>query len=159
GFALAWGNLGLALQTRGEWEQAIEAFDRSFQLRPAPGLLVKCALALPVILDSDRQLREARQRFDAQLEALLKSDLELADPMREAGVGAFHLAYHGIDDRERYARVARMFLRATPALNFVAPHCQRPRAPAERLSIGFISRYFYNHSVGRHYGGLVRLLA
>lgn len=161
-FAMAWGNLGLVLQSQGRWEGALEAFDRSFQLRPVPGLLVKCALALPVILDSVEQLHETRSRFDGQLERLLANpDLRLSDPVREAGVGAFHLAYHGIDDRERQRRIADMFLRACPSLACVARHCREPRpagGAAERISVGFISRYFHNHSVGRHYGGLARYL-
>lgn len=178
--AMAWGNLGLTLQARGDWESALEVFDRSFELRAAPGLLIKCALALPVILDSVEQLQRARDRFDARLETLLQSDIRLDDPMRDAGVGAFHLAYHGSDDRDRYRRMAQMFLRACPALNYVAPHCRVAAAdtagvglgptppsasgatPADLtnpIRVGFISHYFYNHSVGLHYGGLVRHLS
>jgi len=161
-YAPARNNLAVALQAQGRWEAAIEAFDESSNANSTAGLLIKRALVLPVILDSTEQLGRARARFDAELERLLNSPLSVADPFREAGVCTFHLAYHGINDRERSMRVAAMFSRACPALNYVAPHCLAPtpaRAANGKLRIGFISSFFHNHSVGRHYGGLIRHLA
>ena len=155
-------NLALALQAQGQWEAAIEAFDLSSSSSAASGLLIKRALALPVILDSTEQLDRARARFDAELERLLNSNLTIADPYREAGVCTFHLAYHGINDRDRYVRVGKMFSKACPSLNYVAPHCRtRPagRAAGAKLRVGFISYFFHNHSVGKHYAGLIRHLA
>ncbi len=161
-YAPARNNLAVALQAQGQWEAAIEAFDLSSKSEATGGLLVKRALALPVILDSTEQLDRARMRFDAELERLLNSDVKIADPYREAGACAFHLAYHGINDRDRYIRVGEVFSKACPSLNYVAPHCRGPRAgrtSAAKLRIGFISHFFHNHSVGRHYGGLIRHLA
>lgn len=160
-YAAAWNNLAVTLQAQGRWEAAVEAFDRSSQLKSTGGLAIKRALALPVILDSTEQLMAARNRFDAELDRLLNSTLKVDDPLRESGVGVFHLAYHGIDDRDRYMRVAEMFSRAAPSLNYVAPHCRAPRSGSiavAPLRVGFISHFFHNHSVGRHYGGLVRHL-
>ncbi|HEY2253409.1 MAG TPA: tetratricopeptide repeat protein, partial [Planctomycetaceae bacterium] len=161
-YAPARNNLAVALQAQGQWEQAIEAFDASSSSQATAGLLIKRALALPVIVDSTEQLDRARARFDAELERLLSSGLSVADPYGEAGVCTFHLAYHGINDRDRYRRVAAMFSQACPSLNYVAPHCRAPRAARAnggKLRVGFISHFFYNHSVGRHYGGLIRHLA
>lgn len=161
-YSPARNNLAVALQAQGQWEAAIEAFDQSSHADAPAGLLIKRALALPVILDSTGQLDRARARFDAELERLLNSKLQISDPYREAGVCTFHLAYHGINDRDRYLRVASMFSRACPLLNYVAPHCRGPlagRAAGAKLRIGFISHFFHNHSVGRHYGGLIRHLA
>jgi len=155
-------NLAVALQAQGQWEQAIEAFDVSSSSHATAGLLIKRALALPVILDSTGQLDRARARFDAELERLMNRGLSIADPYREAGVCTFHLAYHGINDCDRYRRVAAMFSQACPTLNYVAPHCREPRAgraKGGKLRVGFISCFFHNHSVGKHYGGLIRHLA
>jgi predicted O-linked N-acetylglucosamine transferase (SPINDLY family) len=160
-YGAAWNNLAVTLQAQGRWEAAVEAFDKSSQLNSTAGLAIKRALALPVILDSTEQLMAARARFDGELDRLLTSTLRIDDPLREAGVGVFHLAYHGIDDRDRYIRVAEMFSRAAPSLNYVAPHCHLSRPDPTRahpLRVGFISHFFHNHSVGRHYGGLVRHL-
>jgi predicted O-linked N-acetylglucosamine transferase (SPINDLY family) len=161
-YAAAWGNLALAVQAQGEWESAIAAFDKSLELRPAAGLLIKRALALPVILESTEQLARARRHFDDALERLLAGNVKVDDPHREAGVCAFHLAYHGINDRDLYGRIAAMFSRTCPALDYVAPHCHGDhyRAAGSRpLRVGFISQFFHNHSVGRHYAGLIRHLA
>ncbi len=162
-YAPARNNLAVALQAQGQWEAAIEAFDASSDVHATAGLLIKRALALPVILDSTGQLDRARVRFDAELARLLSSSLNISDPYREAGVCTFHLAYHGINDRDRYIRVGAMFSKVCPSLNYVAPHCRAPRsrsgrAAGAKLRVGFISQYFHNHSVGRHYGGLIRHL-
>jgi predicted O-linked N-acetylglucosamine transferase (SPINDLY family) len=161
-YAAAWGNLALSLQAQGEWEPAIAAFDRSLELRPAAGLMIKRALALPVILESTEQLALARRHFDDEVDRLLSSNVKIDDPHRESGVCAFHLAYHGINDRDLYCRIAAMFSKACPSLDFVSPHC-RESAPLHDASrprrVGFISHFFHNHSIGRHYGGLIRHLA
>lgn len=162
GYTPARNNLAVALQAQGQWEAAIEAFDLSSSADAAAGLLIKRALALPVILDSTEQLDRARARFDAELERLRNSNLTIADPYREAGVCTFHLAYHGINDRDRHIRVGEVFSKVCPSLNYVAPHCRAPRAgcaTGAKLRVGFISQFFHNHSVGRHYGGLIRHLA
>ena len=160
-YAAGWGNLALALQAQGEWESAIAAFDRSLDLRPAAGLQIKRALALPVILESTEQLARARRHVDDAIEQLLSSSARVDDPHRQAGVCAFHLAYHGINDRDLYRRIAAMFSRTCPALDYVAPHCRGNKPPdsSRPLRVGFISQFFHNHSVGRHYAGLIRHLA
>ena len=160
-YAGCWGNLALTLQAQGDWSGAVAAFDKSLELRASPGLLVKRALALPVIIDTPQQIIEGRQRFDAEIERILNSNLRIDDVFRDAGVTLFHLAYHGIDDRDRYRRVAEMYSQICPSLNFVAPHCRASRTPRTsrgRGRIAFISYFFYNHSVSRHFAGVIRHL-
>ncbi|MBI3860694.1 MAG: tetratricopeptide repeat protein [Planctomycetia bacterium] len=158
-YAACWGNLALTLQAQGDWNGAVAAFDKSFELRAAPGLLVKRALALPVILDTSAQAHEVRQRFDLEVERILNSNLRVDDVFHDAGVTVFHLAYHGIDDRDRYCRVAKLYSHICPSLNYVAPHCQTQnpgRVRPGRRRIAFISQFFHNHSVGRHFAGLIK---
>ncbi|HLJ12845.1 MAG TPA: tetratricopeptide repeat protein [Planctomycetaceae bacterium] len=158
-YAACWGNLALSLQAQGDWHRAVEAFDRSYALKPAAGLLVKRALALPVIAESTAQLDEARRRFDVEVDRILNSDLKVDDPHREAGVCVFHLAYHGINDRDRYCRVAQMFRHISPRLDYTAPHCQtEPSQTGGRKRVAFISQFFHNHSISRHFAGLIRHL-
>ncbi|HEY3963483.1 MAG TPA: tetratricopeptide repeat protein [Planctomycetaceae bacterium] len=156
--AACWGNLALTLQSQGDWNGAVAAFDKSFELRAAPGLLVKRALALPVIIDTPEQIHEVRQRLDTEVERILNSNLRVDDVFRNAGVTVFHLAYHGIDDRDRYRRVAQMYSHICPSLNYVAPHCVAPRVPRGsrgRGRVAFISQFFHNHSVSKHFAGVV----
>lgn len=157
-YAAGWGNLALTLQSQGEWIGALAAFDKSCELRASAGLLVKRALALPVIIDTPEQIAEVRRRFDIEVERIRTSNLKIDDILHEAGVTVFHLAYHGIDDRDRYCRVAEMFSHICPKLNYVAPHCRAPqqaRGSRGRRRIAFISQFFHNHSVGRHFAGLI----
>ncbi len=158
-YAAGWGNLALTLQAQGEWNGALAAFDKSFELRASAGLLVKRALALPVIIDTPDQIPEVRRRFDTEVARILNSNLKIDDVFREAGVTVFHLAYHGVDDRERYRNVARMFAHICPGLNYVAPHCRaarRANGSGGRGRVAFISHFFYSHSVSRHFAGVIR---
>ena len=115
-----------------------------------------------MIIDAPEQIHEVRRRFDTEVERILNSNLRVDDVFREAGVTVFHLAYHGIDDRERYRRVARMYSHICPSLNYVQrPHCRAPRAArgsGGRGRVAFISQFFHNHSISKHFAGVIRHL-
>ena len=56
--------------------------------------------------------------------------------------------------------LASIYTRATPSLTYVAPHCARPVAVTGRpLRIGFLSRFFHSHTIGRLNRGLIRQLS
>src|SRR5262249_52300620 len=58
------------------------------------------------------------------------------------------------------AAFAAVYLRATPTLSYVAPHCERrPSAAGRPLRVGFLSRFFHNHTMGRLNAGLIRRLS
>lgn len=163
-----WNNLGLARMIQGRWREADAAFAKTESLlgTPSDGLKIRRALLLPVVLESFDHLRETRQKFEAEINRLLDSPLAIDDPLIDVGMTVFHLAYHGGNDRELYAKLARMYQHACPSLRYVAPHClpgawRPPVATGQGgtdrpIRIGFVSKYFYNHSVGRHYMGVIR---
>jgi protein O-GlcNAc transferase len=124
---------------------------------------IKTAFALPVIMDSHEQILWHRQRLASEVNRLLNEDLLVDDPVRQVGITPFYLAYHGMNDRELMAKIATLFLKAAPSLNYVAPHCKsslaRTLPKGKRVRIGFISRYFYGHTIGKLFGSIPRLLS
>ena len=154
--ATAHNNLGTALQRQGRLDETVAAYRRGLGIKTVPGIEVKLATVLPVIPESKDALIRARQRFEAQLDALGKKGLSLEDPYKEVGTTNFYLAYHGMNDRDLQQAVARFYLKACPSLAWTAP------TPASggrtRLRIGFISRYFRDGVVSWNFRGFIERL-
>jgi predicted O-linked N-acetylglucosamine transferase (SPINDLY family) len=138
------------------------ALEQALAIAPSDALRVRLALLLPVIYESSAELERARSRLEAALSQLATERLAIADPAREVGATHFHLAYQGKNDRALQAKLAAIYRQAAPVLGFAAPHC-RDGAPRSRRSetirVGFLSRFFYAHTIGKLNLGLVRNLA
>jgi len=180
-YADAHRNLGNVLQLMGDLAGASACFERALALAPTDGLRIKAALLLPVVLDSTAQMHEQRRRLEANVARLLGEQLAVEDPPNQMGGTVFELAYHGLNDRDLQAAIATLCARATPSLKFVAPHCAPGEWPAKKgsapldlegqtpivpgaaggngpLRVGFLSRFFHNHTIGMLNAGLVRNL-
>ncbi len=158
-YAVAYKNLATFLEERGDWAEALACLQRAQTLAPDDGLKIKAALTLPVIYASAEEVAEQRTRVERTVARLREEPLSVADPLEAVGATAFGLAYQGRDDRDLQAALAEIHARATPSLNYVAPHCARPERAAGRLRIGFLSRFFHNHTIGRLNAGVIRHLS
>jgi protein O-GlcNAc transferase len=161
-FSEAHANLGSVLKAQGMFAEARVEFERAMTLSPSDGLRIKAALMLPVIPESAADLQAQRARLEQEVDRMLGQRLEIKDPVNDVGGTVFNLAYHGLNDRDLQVKIARLYAQVTPSLSYVAPHCQTPaesRNAEQRISIGFISKYFYNHSIAKAYGGLIRNLS
>jgi predicted O-linked N-acetylglucosamine transferase (SPINDLY family) len=87
----------------------------------------------------------------------MKSGIRIQDPFEEVGATNFYLAYHGKSNRELQSLVARFYINACPELLYTAPHCRGlpDRGHGGRIRIGFISRFFTDHSIGKTTRGLI----
>lgn len=150
------GNLLLAM---GDTAAARTAFDGALKAGAPPGIRVRRDLALPVIAESAAALDAARAGFETALGALEREPPRLAHPARETGGPRFYLAYQGHNDRTLQERLAQLYLAACPGLQWVAPHCRGPQPPSPVRRIAFISRFFFDHSIGRLLLGLLAHLA
>lgn len=157
GYADAYNNLGNVLQEQARTSEARESFQQAYRLSPRDGLKVKAALLMPVIVDSvDEILRERRQIAEC-VDRFTREGLSIEDPTTEVGMTAFHLAYHGLDNRALQIAIARMHLQASPALSFTAPHCSESRRNSDgRIRVGFLSKFFSNHPITKHWSGMLR---
>ena len=70
----------------------------------------------------------------------------------------FLAVYQGKDDRKFQELIANFYIRACPTLSFKAPHLDELRTEklgAAKISIGFISTNFRNHTVGKLFRGII----
>ncbi len=151
-------NLAVALADQGHAREAHLELTRALAQSPHDGgLKIRQALLLPVIPASVAAIDERRARLDADLDRLLKEDLHVRDPLVETPGAAFYLTYHGRNDVALQRKIAALYRRAVPSLDFTAPHCRSRTATSGRpLRVGLVSRFFYRHSVADHYAGLLR---
>jgi predicted O-linked N-acetylglucosamine transferase (SPINDLY family) len=153
-------NLGKAFLERCQPAEAVSCFTRAHQLEPGDRNGIAIATAISPVIISSHDLRETRQRVTSQLNQLRNAPLALDDPLQQ-GLGAnVLLAYHGLDNRALHESLAAVYLKACPSLGWVAPHCLGPPpcVAGRRIKVGFLSRYFYRHTVGEVMHGLIEHL-
>lgn len=152
GFTEARVTLASVLGSQGKTAEARAQLERALSDRPSDALELRLALLLPVIYGSEAEVAAARARLESAIARLESRPLSIEDPYRDVGVTPFYLAYQGLDDRGLHARLAALYLRGSPDLAFVAPHCQPGAARAEchrPLRVGFLSTFFYSHTIGK----------
>jgi predicted O-linked N-acetylglucosamine transferase (SPINDLY family) len=153
-------NLSLLLCEQGRHTEAIAGFEEALTRAPCDALRLLSLLTLPVIYDTTEDVLRHRRRFEANLVRLAREKLVIDDPVRQIGNLVFYLAYQGMNDRQAMADLAELFGRAAPMLHFTAPHCLAPDAADDRpIRLGFISNHFFNHTIARLNGGIIRELA
>jgi protein O-GlcNAc transferase len=150
-------NLALICEEQGLAEEAARLLDKIVALEPTDGLRIKRASLFPAITESVEHIEKLRSDFAAELDRLIAADLHIADPLHEVASTNFYLAYHGLNDRELQVKVARLYAHSVPDLVHVAPHCRRWAVPLppRKLSVGFISAYFRNHTIGHVFRGFI----
>ncbi len=150
-YAEAHRNLGNALREQGKTQAAAAAYRQAQAVQPNDGVKIKLATLLPVIMGEQKEVEASRATFEKNLAVLENERLVVADPVREVGQTNFYLSHQGYDDRDVLVRVARLYERACPALLHTAPHCtsRSLRKKTDKIRIGFISRFFRNHSVAK----------
>ena len=157
-------NRASALLGQSRVAEAVAGFRRAYALRPDAALLLKCALALPIIPASREEIARVRASLSDQLRALRQRGLTLDDPEKQIGQTCFHLAYHGLDDRPLQRAIAELYEAACPSLRADATHGARPPrvaadAGASRVRIGFASHFFRVHTIARLFEGLIAELS
>jgi protein O-GlcNAc transferase len=153
-------NLGMLLCERGHHAETIAGVEQVLARAPNDALKLLSLLTLPVLYESTEDVLRHRRRFQANLVRLAQEKLVLDDPVRQTGNLVFYLAYQGMNDRQPMADLADLFGRAAPSLHFTAPHCVAPDAANDRpIRLGFISNHFFNHTIARLNGGIIRELA
>lgn len=151
--------LGAVLHADGRLEEALEAWERAMQIKADDGLKLRAALALPAVAASREDVQLQRRRIEENVARLMRESLSIDDPIEKVNSTTFFLAYQGYNDRELAEKIAGIHARATRSLSFTAPHCLRQRDPAARpIKVGFLSRFFFDHTIGKLNGGLMRRL-
>ena len=152
--------LSICQEYQGKTSEARTALTRAYALQPIDELRIRLALLLPVIYHSTEQIRSARNGLEAAVHVLAETPLRLSGAERQPGT-PFFLAYQGLNDVAVMKQLARIYLKALPDLAYVAPHCQpghQQPLPGRRIRIGFISRFFFRHTIAKLNLGLIHHL-
>ncbi len=153
----AWGNLGVAHQIQGQLNEAEAAYGNALRLQPTNNRLrIQCATMLPPVYDSRAHLEACRERFVTQI-ARLRDDQVALDPTSELLPVNFYLAYQGLNDRDLQRTLGELYGRHIPRTPPVMSF--RPRAQDRRVRIGFVSKFFRNHTIGTLTRGLMAQLS
>lgn len=160
-YARAYGCLSVLHYERGDYEIAQNYDDRMIQATGSSGAKIRRAIAVPYISQSNNEINSLRDKVDKELNELSRETLVVHDPTAEIDFTSFLLAYHGRNDRDLQIKFARTCFRACPSLAHEAPHCrtQRPRDRSRKIRVGFISKYFFTHSIARTSRGIIANLS
>lgn len=162
-----YSNLGVAFMQQGRPDEAAAHFRQALAIRPQDGLKIKLATLLPVIVMSPEDIPLIRHTLESYIDALMRENPTVSDPVKEVSQTTFYLAYHGYNVRELQMKVAQLYERACPSLLYTAPHCAATRRVArtgktgkmgKKVKVGFVSKHLCNHSIGRTFRGVLAQL-
>jgi len=158
-YAKAYNNMGAIFKETGRPDKAIDCYEKSLQINPNAGIEIQMALLFPLIYESRKLILSERDRLSKQIEALTKANLTLQDPVKEVGTTSFYLAYQGLNNRDLQEKLANLYLRACPDLAWVSPQCSSQGTTGAKISIGIISRFFHEHTIGLLNLGIIKKLS
>ena len=156
GDVAAAANLGLALTELPQFAEGVQMLRELARRTGNPAYALKADLAIPPLLPSNESIVEFRAAFEAALDRWCEGAPKLGDPLAIAARTSFYLAYQGHDDRRLQQKVARLYMAACPALDWVSPSLPAPAATGgRRIRIGFVSMFLRNHTIGKLFRGLI----
>jgi len=146
----AWANLAFLTADRGDTEEGRRLYEIAYGHQPSPQLRIVRDTVLPPIFRDPQHGQEVRQRFTADVARLVADGVKI-DPTRTTTPGYFFLAYHGENDRDLMAALAR--LAPSPRSGPIEPRKRRGR-----IRLGFLSRYLCDHTIGQLNVGILEQL-
>ncbi len=152
-----YASLAETLVELGEIAEATRVYDQLLAITPNDGIRLRAALCLPAVTRTSDEIHRHRTRIAEQLARLSRESLRIEQPLETVGAPLFFAAYHGENERPMRQALAEILRRSSPELSYVAPHVQSARtASGARPRVGFISRFFQQHSIARHYTATIR---
>jgi len=151
-YPAALNNRGHLLKDEGRQAEAIASFERALALKPdyADAKLALCMAQLPILYDNEAEIAAQRTAYRESLERL-RDDVERRSMPREwaKAVGStqpFLLAYQGYSDRD-IARLYGPLMCQIMADRYPAAAPAPAPRPNERVRLGIVSGFFWQHSV------------
>lgn len=155
-YADAHGNLAGALQMIGRMAEAGSAYRRAVDLQPNRRWMIQWATMLPPVYQSREELTRCRDYLTENVENLRKSGFTL-DPSHELLPVNFLLAYQGLNDRPLNEAIAKLYIRENVGETSLPVNPVRDRDG--RLSIGILSKFLRDHTIGDLMRGLMEKLS
>lgn len=146
----AHSNLGDALAELGEFHHAQVSYQQALAIRSTPRLKLVLATQLPPIYESTTDLERWRERLRGQLSPGKAASFAI-NPETDLLPSCFYMAYQGDDCRPLMETISQCYRpQNDPPLR---PASQQGRG--DRIRVGFISRLFKEHTIGRLMQGLI----
>jgi protein O-GlcNAc transferase len=145
---------------QGTVEEARSYYQKMLALQKVPGLYVTSRLLIPPIIPSREAIPTIREEYEGSIDALMREDIRIENPYQELLRSSFYLAYQGVNNKALMQKLASLYLKLCPILQFTAPHCLKDNVGAKKpIRIGFVSKYFHSHSVSSCYNEMIIALA
>jgi predicted O-linked N-acetylglucosamine transferase (SPINDLY family) len=145
-------NLANALYMQNELADAATHFERTLALKPnnAEARFGLCMSLPRVLYASEAEIVAQREAYMRQLRLLAESadrDWPVGELAPSIGyVNPFYLPYQGYDDREPQRLYGTLACRAM-ASHYPPARLTGPPAPGEPVKVGFVSSFFFAHTV------------
>jgi len=149
--------LGTALMEQGRGEEAVSVFEKILALRPESlsSRIARCIARLRIIYDDQESINISRARYLSELLQIRDGiSLGIQQDREEAAktvglIQPFYLPYQGLNDKEPQQIYGEIVCKI---MSSQYPQFSKRPSPTflpsgEPLRIGFVSGYFYNHSV------------
>lgn len=146
-------------QELGNLKESIELYDRSLRIKESVSVLIKKAIVMPVIMESNDQIGHYRHSLLENIGLIRERKLHISNPAASIGKLPFYTVYHGLNDLEINRSLADFYLECAPELSYIASHVDANRANKSKIVVGFISRFFCTHTIGQVMRGIIKHLS
>ncbi len=137
---------------QAQMDAAMAYYQQAYQADPQAVYQILQATLLPPVYQSKQDLQQWRNRLEQSITTLAQQPPVFNDPYQAQLPTLFYLAYQGQNDRDLLIKMASVYRLSLPKTRVSEPVTDgRPR-------VGFVSHFFYDHSVSHYYGGLFGML-
>lgn len=149
-------NLAMAYYAIADTTQARSYLKKAWLLNSYPETRLKLALAQPIIRQSQYEVEKCRLEFEEIIQELIHKKVSIEHPLHKVDMTNFYMSYQGYDDKDNQVLLATFYQQASSELCYQAPFIQNyQREKTKKVKIGFISQYFYNHSISKVFMGIM----
>ena len=153
--AVAHYNLAMIYEAFGDLDSAKSYYEKALELEPVAHRRLQSKMMLMPIYESMSDLQQQRRRMRENIEMLLDENFTV-DAAQKASATGFYFAYQGCEDRPLLEQFSRLYRSShVPVCGTTA----RKDTGDGRIRVGFASRYFKNHTIGRLMRGLIARLS
>lgn len=148
--------LGTVCKELGRTKDAESLYSRSLKVESNAGVEIKSAFLLPVICESVESIQHYRAKINRHTKPLKHKDLHLDDPYLQVGTTGFHLAYHGMNNKNIQQGIASLYLETCSDLSWVNPACYNKKRGGGKITVGIISQFLHQHTIGYLNYGIIK---
>ena len=157
-FEAAYNNLAVSLVNQGKFENAAKIYEKALELNPnKTQYAINAHLLVPIIPESSEDLKYWRDKYISSIDLLRKYKYSINDPQNTINPPAFNLSYSEFNNLEVAKKLSKLFRDIIPIINYNI-NINTKTKNKSKIKLGFISEFFTDHSIGKLYRGLIKML-